>query len=195
MKTLSSITTLLLASTMFAGCGKYEKNPVEDLQDLRANGKQELDKGDESAQVITKEVVVVKEVEVVKEQATVDESYLAISADPKMVFKEGAQSQFKIQVRSLVPGVGAKLSVQSELPVGATFQQDPKAPGVYVLSWKPGYDAVRSEDGIDALNLTVVAQFTGLTEENKEALSALNLRQTLLFFVTSAVEKTAEGAQ
>lgn len=192
----SSMKFFIAAITLLSiGCGKYEKNPVEDLKTLRANGKAEIEKGTEQAQVITKEVVVTKEVEVVKEQATVDASYLVISADNKMVFKEGAQSQYKIKVRSLVPGVGAKLSLQSELPVGATFQAAANEPGTYVLSWKPSYEAVQSEDGIDALELIVVAQFTGLTNENKEKLGALSLRESILFFVTSAVEKAAEGAK
>lgn len=192
----SSLKMMIAAAMLLSvGCGKYEKNPVEDLKTLRANGKAEIEKGADQPQVITKEVVVTKEVEVVKEQATVDASYLVISADNKMVFKEGALSQYKIKVRSLVPGVGAKLSLQSELPVGASFQAAANEPGTYVLSWKPSYEAVQSEDGIDALELNVVAQFTGLTNENKDKLGALSLRESILFFVTSAVEKAAEGAK
>lgn len=193
----SSLKMMIAAAMLFSvGCGKYEKNPVEDLKTLRENGKAKIEKGEEQIQRPAPQVVYVpQEVKVVTEQATVDASYLVISADNKMVFKEGALSKYKIKARSLVPGTGAKLSLQSELPVGATFQAVANEPGTYVLSWKPSYEAVQSEDGIDALELSVVAQFTGLNDDNKEKLSALSKRQSLLIFVTSAIEKAAEGAK
>jgi hypothetical protein len=185
MKTISSLSTLGLAALLIAGCGRYEKNPVQDLEKMRANGQAEVNKGPEKPQEITHTVVVEKPVEVIKEQAKVDESFFVIAADSDMNFTEGQSSTYQIIGRSLIKGVSIRLVAQN-LPAGASFQAAPTAQEKdrYTLTWTPAYNTVPSNTVIKSYKFKVMVQITDVAAGiNRKPLEALSRQKELSLLV------------
>jgi hypothetical protein len=180
MKT-TSLLPLIGVMVIAVACGKYEKNPVPDLQQLRQDGQAQMNQGPEKPQVITKTVVVEKQVPVYKEQATVDENFIVISADSDMNFTEGQAATFQIIGRSLIKGVGIRLVAQN-LPAGAVFQAAPTAqePNLYTLTWTPPYNTVPANTVIKNYKFNISAQITDVASGiDRKALEALKREKQL----------------
>lgn len=186
MRTTSLFSVLAVATTIFVvGCGKYEKNPVQDLEKMRENGKTEVNKGPDKPQVITETVIVEKPVEVIKEKTAIDENFIVISADSDMNFVEGQSATFAIVGRSLIKGVGIRLTAQG-LPAGAVFQAAPTAQEKdrYTLTWTPAYNTVANNTVIKSYKFKVSAQITDVPAgKDRKALEALSRQKELSLLV------------
>lgn len=189
MKTATSILSLIALPLVLSACGKYEKNPVPNLEKMREAGKNELVLGPDKPQVIREEIRVEVPVEVIREverqvpvvvtqtieQATVDEKYLVIAPDMDMSFTEGRSSSFKIRARVLVPGAKMKL-VSNNLPEGASLKDVSTAndPGLYELTWTPALATVPANSARKVVTIKLSAQITETkTEADRQLLEGL----------------------
>lgn len=180
MTNKTSILSLIALSMTLTACGKYDKNPVGNLDQMREAGTKELVLGPDKPQVIREEVVVYVPKEVVREverqvptvvtqvveQATVDEKYLVIAPDLNMNFVEGKSASFKVRARVLLPGAKINLTARN-LPEGATLKDVSTAndPGLYELSWAAPLSTVPATSGHKVFTVKLVAQIT----ETKDA--------------------------
>ncbi len=175
MKRTTLFLLAIATTACVVGCGKYEKNPVQDLDQMREQGKNEVNKGPDKPQILTETVIVEKPVEVVKEQATLDENFIVITADPEINFVEGQKASFQVIGRSLIKGVGIKLVAQS-LPAGAVFEsaattQDKDR---YLLTWTPEYNTVPDKSAIKSIKIKIAAQITEVPKDkDRKSLEAL----------------------
>lgn len=181
---------MIALSMTLSACGKYEKNPVSNLDQMREAGAKELVLGPDKPQIIREEVRVEVPVEVVREvprlvpqvvrevveQATVDEKYLIIAPDADMSFTEGKAASFKIRARVLLPGAKIKL-VSQNLPEGATLKDisTDGDPGLYELSWTAPLATVPATAGRKIVTIKVVAQVTeAKTDADRKLLEGLS---------------------
>ncbi|MGZ3773365.1 MAG: hypothetical protein ACXVCY_02705 [Pseudobdellovibrionaceae bacterium] len=154
-----SLMTLLSLSLLISGCSDYQKNPVPDLDQLRANGKVEVEKGPNEPRVITNNVIVEKPVIVVKEESTIDDKFIIITPDAQMTFNEGQKAQFKIRARVLVPGIEIKLKA-SGFPDGAVLEKSKDEKDLYTLTWTPALYTVPSNAVMKSYTVKVSAEVT-----------------------------------
>jgi hypothetical protein len=161
MKTFKFISTLAAMGVLLSACGKYEKNPVPDLNKLRESGKQEVERGPEKERIVTKEVIVEKPKVVVKEQSTIDDKFIIISPDAEMTFVEGIPASFQVRARSLVPGLKIKLTAQG-LPEGAVLQNasTENEKDLYSLSWNAPLYTVAANAAVKTVKVKFVAAVT-----------------------------------
>lgn len=169
------LTTLMTSTLLISACGKYEKNPVQDLDQMRKQGQSELEKGPDKPQVLTETVVVERPVEVIKEQSTLDQNFVVITPDAEMNFVEGEASTFQVIGRSLLKGVGIQLAAQN-LPVGAVFKAAPTAQDAnrYILTWTPAFGTVASTSVIKTIKFKISAQITTVpADQDRKKLESL----------------------
>lgn len=182
MKTLTRMTILTLAGALVGACGRYEKNPVENLDQLRENGRQEIERGPEKPQVITEYVERPTPPQVVeKESATVNESYLVITPDLEMTYIEGQAATFFVRARSLVPGVKIKLTAQN-LPEGAVLRDvsndetvnPKKEKDLYGLTWTAPLYTVPGNQAVKTIRVKFTAQVSEVPAgQDKKTLEGL----------------------
>lgn len=183
MNSKAKLSTLSLAAIVaLAACGKYEKEPVSDIQQLRANAKtrqtmappapQVVEKIREVPKIVIKEVPVevIKEVPKYIEQTKLDGSVFLISADSGLRFVEGKKLSFKLTARSTFPKSKAKLA-SVNLPEGASLTADAKDPETFVLSWEPKIGTVPATEALKIFTITVTA--TVASAENAKDLELL----------------------
>lgn len=183
MKKNQTLITLMSLSLFAAGCGEYQKNPVQDLEQMRQNAKVELQKGPDKPRVITNEIVVEKPVLVVKEESSIDEKFIVITPDSQMTFSEGQQSQFKIRARVLVPGITVKLSAQG-LPDGARLEKSTQEKDLYILTWTPDLYTVPSNAAMKSFTAKVTAEVSGANNtQEAEQLKGLVREKEINFFL------------
>lgn len=102
MKTSFKISLLLSATAALtmAACGKFEKNPVPDLDTYRAQGTAHKD--DVSAALPTRtvyaQVPAQKEVEVDKEVTALDSTFVSITTTDSVMFPEGESTTITLKV-------------------------------------------------------------------------------------------------
>lgn len=163
--------TVLALSLLAAGCGDYSKDPVPDLEKMRQNGKVELQKGPDKPRVITNQVLVEKPIIETKEVSAVDKGFVVITPDSHMTFNEGQTGQFKIQARSLVPGIQIKLKA-SGFPEGAQLEKSKTEKDVYTLTWTPALYTIASNASMKDYSVKVTAEV--ISAENKTDIGKLN---------------------
>lgn len=157
MKKKQTLITLMSLSLFAAGCGEYQKNPIEDIGQMRKNAKVEMQRGPDKPRTITNEILVEKPILVVKEESTIDEKFIVITPDSQMTFSEGQQSQFKIRARVLVPGIAVKLSAQG-LPEGARLEKSTQEKDLYILTWTPDLYIVPANAAMKSYTAKVTAE-------------------------------------
>lgn len=159
VKHSQGLITVLSLSLLAAGCGDYQKNPVPDLEQMRANGKVEMQKGPDVPRVITNQTIVEKPLIVVKEESTIDEKFIVITPDPQMTFNEGQLGQFKIRARVLIPGIHIELKA-SGLPEGAWLKKSKDEEDLYILSWNPALYTIPNNAAMKGYTAKVSAEVT-----------------------------------
>lgn len=166
-----------------------KKNPVPDLEQMRANGKVEMQKGPDVPRVINNPTIEEKTRIVVIEESTIDEKFIVITPDPQMTFNEGQLGQFKIRARVLVTGIQIKLKA-SGLPEGARLEKSKDEKDLYILSWNPalytipnnaamrGYTAKVSAEVTSAENAADAEKLKGLVREKEISLFLFRNQET-----------------
>lgn len=157
MKKTQTLLTILTLSLLAAGCAEYSKEPVSDLEQLRATAKRDLEAGPQKPRVITKEVIVEKPVVVVREESTIDDKFIVITADNQMAFNEGQRAQFKLRARVFVPGIQIQLKATG-LPQGANLEKSTTEPDVYLLTWTPSLYLVPTNAAMKTFSAQVFAE-------------------------------------
>jgi len=189
MKTTEKLVLMTLLALVQAGCGaSYNKSPVPNLPQMRANGKAELAQGPQQAQVITQYVVkdvpqpIVKEVPVDKYQK--DDKVIVIKPDADMTFVEGKTSSFSIRARVLLDGVKFTLK-SSNLPSGATLTASTSEEGLYTLTWTPPYNLILPSEAqkLEKIDLAVAITSTP-SDDVKKKLDGLIKDQTATLTVS-----------
>lgn len=188
------ILVLPLMSLAFAGCGGYDKSPVEDLEFMREKGKAEILKGPERPQVlesepkiiieqqdriVEREKIVYETVEVVVEQAALTEGVFVIKADSDMNFTEGQQASFKVRARVLRPEKIAFKLAAKNLPQGAALSDvsTEADPNVYAITWTAPYNTVTGSDFEKVIPFKLEIQVQSVT--NADGSSNETLKKSL----------------
>jgi len=192
MKNFQQQLIILLPTLILAACGgKYEKNPVPDLDQMRQNAKLQQAQGPDAPRVIHDQgQTVVKEVPVTIGETKIDSNSIVIVPDPQMNFNEGQSSTFKIRVQVLVPGVTVRLTAKG-LPDGAqlTDVSTPQDKGVYALTWNPAlYTIPMNADPVMKLvSVHLVADVVGATDPKlADSLKGLTREQDISLLVFRA---------
>jgi len=189
--------TLIAASLSFAACGGTTgRSPVTDIEQLRANAKQDLQNG--PATVPEKIVYVTKDKEVIKEQATLNDNYFKIDlSDKTMAFYEGQQTAYKVTLRVQDPEIQMKLTAKG-LPAGAEFRDisTAQSPNTYEIRWTPAlYTISYDEQPPKMMNATLIPVLVSAkTPAKANTVQGLSLERTVLFSVFRNQEKPSELA-
>jgi len=189
--------SLIAASLAFTACGGTSgKSPVQDIEQIRANAKQDLNNGPQPAP--EKIVYVTKDKQVIKEQATLNDSYFKIDmGDKMMAFYEGQATAYKITLRVQDSDLQMKLTAKG-LPAGAEFRDisTAQAPNTYELRWTPAlYTISYDEQPPKMMNATLVPVLVSAkTQEKANTVKGLSLEKTILFSVFRNQEKPSELA-
>lgn len=150
MKISQSLTFVSLTSVammaLVTGCGSFDKNPVPDLAQMRANAQTNQSNIPHGAQTVNVPVVQQVPVYVTKyepnplaQPATTGvsaTSSVVISPDSDMNYIEGRASTFKIRTQVTLQGLKVRLKATS-LPPGATLTPDSSEADTYDLTWTP----------------------------------------------------------
>ncbi|MBX3040338.1 MAG: hypothetical protein KF789_06475 [Bdellovibrionaceae bacterium] len=174
---------LPLIGLAFAGCGQYDKAPVADLDQIRANGKTEILKGPEKPRevkvpvieqrdrIVEKEVIKYEVVEKVVEQAALNEGVFAIVPDSDMNFTEGQEASFKVRVRIFRPEKISYKLVGKNLPAGAVLKDASTEADkdVYALTWKAPYNTVTGSDFEKNIPVKLEIQIASVTNTDGSA--------------------------
>jgi len=148
MKNYKSLLTIVLPTLLLAACGDYQKKPVDNLDEIRAQGKTEMEMGPQKP----KEIVKWKDrkVEVTVEQGSINSNFVTISeettaeqGDTSPDFYEGQEKSLAYRVRTSSPKIKVALKAKA-LPPGAKFEQSAKDKDLYILSWTPATYTVPS---------------------------------------------------
>lgn len=175
MKNTKVIVAVMSLSLLAAGCGEYSKNPVSDMDTLRANGKAEREAGPEVIRERRVEIEVVKDGTVVTvEQAKIGADSIVVSPQLDMTFSEGQSASFPITTKVLVPGVQIKLAVTG-LPEGATITESKTQPGTYMLTWTPPFYTIAAGQAAKTIIAKATPQFVAGDADKIAALKALDL--------------------
>lgn len=187
--------TLVAATFVFTACGGTTgKSPVSDIQQIRENAKNDLQKGPQ--QVQERIVYVEKDKEVIKEQATLNDNYFKIDlGDKMMAFYEGQQTAYKITLRVQDPEIQMKLTAKG-LPAGAELRDisTAQSPNTYELRWTPAlYTISYDEQPPKMMNATLVPVLVSAkTPAKANTVKGLSLERTILFSVFRNQEKPSE---
>lgn len=192
MKNTKAIVAVMSLSLLAAGCGDYSKSPVADLEQMRANGKSEIQAGPEKVRERIVEVKVKEDGTVVTvEQAKIGNDSIVVSPQLDMTFSEGASASFPITTKVLVPGVGIKLVV-SGLPDGATVTESTTQPGTYMLTWAPPFYTIPAGQSAKTIIATADVQIVSGDAEKVKALKALDLSKKFALTIVPTNQAPSE---
>ncbi|MEN0059888.1 MAG: hypothetical protein AAGB31_13700 [Bdellovibrio sp.] len=156
MKQISTLLPLLALTVVAVGCGEYKKNPVSDLEQLRAHGRVETQKGPDAARVVTIE----KDRPVYKqhttEAATITSDYVKIAPDSHMSFNEEQESSYKIRASISLPHVVMELTAKN-LPKEARLEKSKEEKDTYILTWKPRLYSLPQDKNMKIISVTFKA--------------------------------------
>jgi hypothetical protein len=165
MKQFKSIVTIILPTLILAACGDYQKNPVDNLEEIRAKGKAEQELGPQKP----KEIVKWKDrpVAVPVEQGSINSNFVTITEeatagqkDTSPDFYEGQTKSLAFRVRTSNNGIKVKLTIQEKTrPQGAEFKQSTSDKDVYLLTWTPApYTVGNGEKAAFVVKLSAVLE-------------------------------------
>lgn len=194
MKSVLSYTLMAATLSLIACGGTSGQSPVTDIEQLRANAKQDLNKGPQP--LPEKIVYVTKDKEVIKEQATLNDTYFKIDLGEKtMAFYEGQATAYKITLRIQDPEIQMKLTAKG-LPAGAELKDisTAQSPNTYELRWTPAlYTISYDEQPPKTMNATLVPVLVSAkTQAKANTVKGLSLERTIFFSVFRNQEKPSE---
>ena len=180
----------IAASCFLAACGEYSKAPVGDIEQLRANARDQYENG-------PKQLEIPERVEYVPKEVPVPQVVAGYSADDIIIkpkenifsFFQGVANSYTVKVSSRLPDVEADLEVK-DLPDGASFKKV-KA-GEYSLSWTPSYSSIENGKGYHFYDVTFVAVVTkAKTAQELDILKGFQKELTLRM----VVERNTEASE
>jgi hypothetical protein len=189
MKTKLSLLTIVVPTLILAACGDYQKNPVSNLDEIRENGKTELELGPDKPREVTKYVIQdnIKTVE----QASISDNFVVITAEGANTtpyFYEGQAKALTFRLRPLTNKIQAKLTAEG-LPAGATFTASAQDKDLYVLAWTPALYTVPASAPMKDIKVKLVAQLVSAETKDleKKFKSVSNFENIVLFLFKNQV--------
>lgn len=183
MKTRYTIL-LPLVALAFNGCGGYDKEPVADLDTLRANGKAEISKGpmkpqeikvpviEQKDRIVEKEVIKYEVVEKIVYKQSINEGTFVINPKSELKFIEGRETSVAISAQVLTDEKVTFRLVGKNLPSWASLKAGAEA-GSYVLSGKAPYNTVTGNNFDKSIPVALSIEVISVTNKDGQPNSAL----------------------
>lgn len=200
MKKTTPLLMIMVPAMALVACGKYEKQPVKDIAEIREQAKAQAGQGLDAPQVITNEVnrtrLVVepndekpKEIDQTK-VAKIDASVIKITTIDEPSFVEGQKKVLKIRAFTTVQGVVTEL-VAVSVPTGAELQAVAGEANVYALTYTAPFNTAPSNVALK-VKLKIVSAPKEETRQALEALPSLEKQFTLRITKTNEELSTLE---